>query len=46
MKLLKWISYKLSHKCPDCTSPMESTMLDMQFDKLVYECTNCKKEWI
>lgn len=45
-ELWEWLKYTLSLKCPECEAPIKSTMLDMQFDSLVYECTNCKKEWI
>ena len=30
---------------PCCNKPM-SSVFDMEFDRLVYECSKCKKEWI
>ena len=32
-------------KSPCCGHYMKN-VLDMKYDKLVYECSNCKKEWI
>lgn len=32
--------------CPDCNGIMDCMYLDMQFDKLVYKCRSCGKEWI
>lgn len=32
--------------CPDCNGFLEAEMLDMKFDKLVYKCTVCGKEWV
>ena len=46
MNILKWINWKLMHRCPECDYPMKMSFLDMQFDKVVYECLKCKKEWI
>ncbi len=36
----------LSGKCPDCNGELHNKMLDMRFDKMVYQCKNCKKLWI
>lgn len=38
----------ISIKCPteNCKGRLKIKMLDMQFDKLVYECNVCKKEFI
>ena len=33
-------------KCPDCGGIMKSTIYDMHFDKSVYECQECHKEWM
>lgn len=35
-----------SPSCPDCGGRMKALILDMEFDKLVYKCTMCEKEWI
>lgn len=32
--------------CPECGGIMDYAFHDMQFDKAVYACRNCKKEWI
>ena len=32
-------------KSPCCKKPMTS-VLEMELDRLLYECTECKKEWI
>ena len=45
-RFIKWLKHILSCKCPDCGGDMETEMLDMVFDKLVYKCTKCGKEWI
>lgn len=32
--------------CPKCGGIMDSVFLDMKFDKLVYECRDCKEQFI
>lgn len=50
MKLLEKIKmfYNKHFKshCPECGGIMDSVFLDMEFDKLVYECRDCKKLFI
>lgn len=36
----------LKQHCPDCGGVMDSVMLDMQLDSLVYECRMCGKRWV
>lgn len=36
----------LKSHCPDCGSVMDSVWLDMTFDRMVYECRECKKRWM
>lgn len=33
-------------KCPNCDGEMCSIFLDMEIDKVVYECKKCEKRWI
>lgn len=40
-----YYKYMKSH-CPDCNGVMDSIMLDMVFDRLVYKCRDCGKEWM
>jgi len=40
-KILNW----LRPKSPCCKKPMTS-VLEMELDRMLYECPNCKKEWI
>lgn len=40
-KILNW----LRPKSPCCKKPMTS-VLEMELDKMLYECPECKKEWI
>lgn len=35
----------LRPKSPCCKKPMTS-VLEMELDRMLYECPNCKKEWI
>ncbi|MBR3975299.1 MAG: hypothetical protein IKJ88_05500 [Clostridia bacterium] len=37
--------YFKSH-CPDCVGVMDSVWFDMTFDRMVYECRECKKRWM
>jgi len=46
MKLINKILDWFKPESPCCKVKMKSDMLDMQFDKLVYQCPKCKKEWI
>jgi hypothetical protein len=49
MKKFSWVRRILNwfwFHCPDCKGKMTVAFLDMQFDKLVYECVDCKKLWI
>ena len=32
--------------CPDCGGKLHDEFLDMQFNKLVYKCEKCGKEWM
>lgn len=32
--------------CPKCGGIMDDAFLDMEFDKLVYECRDCKELFI
>lgn len=32
--------------CPDCDGVMDSKLLDMEYDKMVYECRECGKRWM
>ncbi len=42
-KILNWLSFK----CPDkCGGIIKVEMYDMFFDKLVWKCNKCKKEFI
>ena len=34
------------HECPACEGAMKCHMYDAEFDKNVYKCDDCKKEWI
>lgn len=45
-KFFKWLKHKLCCKCPACGGDMKIEMYDMKFDKLVYKCMKCSKEWI
>lgn len=40
-KILSW----LRPKSPCCKKPMTS-VLEMGLDRMLYECPECKKEWI
>lgn len=47
IKCLKRLYEKyLKRHCPDCGGVMDSVMLDMELDEMVYQCRKCKKEWI
>jgi hypothetical protein len=37
--------YFKSH-CPDCGGVMDNICLDMEYDRMIYECRKCKKRWI
>lgn len=37
---------RLTMTCPECNGKMKSDFYDMQFDKEVWKCSECKKEWI
>lgn len=42
-KILNWLSFK----CPDkCGGKIHAEDYDMMFDKLVWKCDKCKKEFI
>jgi len=50
---MKWIKMKLREfrklfwiKCPECGGRVRFVFIDMEFDKAVYECLECKKEFI
>jgi transcription elongation factor Elf1 len=43
--LINKINSLFSMQCPDCNENMTS-VLDMEFDTLVYECKHCDKEFI
>lgn len=45
MKFFQWIRTKLSVKSPCCDIPM-SSVFNMTFDKMVYTCKKCNKEWV
>ena len=45
-KLLKKIKDLFSLHCLKCNGIVKSEYLDMQFDKMVYKCTKCGKEWM
>ena len=45
-KLLKKIKDLFNLHCPECNGIVKSEYLDMQFDKMVYKCTKCGKEWM
>ena len=40
------IIYLMPHKCPKCGGKLHSEFFDMQFDKMVYRCDKCGKEYI
>ncbi len=44
--MLRRLINLLSNKCPKCNGKLNGKMIDMQFDKLIYECKDCKKLWI
>lgn len=33
-------------KCPDCSGKLVVEMFDMEIDTLVYQCVDCRKEWV
>jgi hypothetical protein len=42
-KFLKWLLIR----CPDrCGGMLHTEFYDMKFDKLVWKCSKCKKEFI
>ena len=47
MRLLKkfYNKYFKLH-CPKCDGIMDSVFFDMEFDKLVYECRDCGKQFM
>ena len=45
-KIIQWIKNIFRQTCPDCGGKMDNIMLDPQFDRLVYECAQCNKEFI
>lgn len=45
-KILELIKELFTLRCPDCGGIMRSEFLDMEFDRLVYKCTDCGEEWI
>lgn len=45
-KILKSIKMIFKLRCPKCGGIMDWKMIDMQFDKNVYKCRDCGKEWI
>lgn len=45
-KIIKALKHVFCLKCPDCKGDLEVKMLDMYFDRLVYRCRDCGKEFI
>ena len=45
-KIWNWIRNLFTMRCPVCDGKMKSVFIDMDFDKLVWECDSCKKLWI
>ena len=45
MKVIDKILGYVRPKSPCCQKPMTS-VLEMKIDRLLYECPECKKEWI
>ena len=45
-KILKFIKELFTLRCPYCGGVMKSEFLDMEFDRMVYKCTECEREWI
>lgn len=42
----RFVDKYLKFHCPECGGVMDCTMFDMVWNKLVYECRDCKKEWM
>lgn len=42
IKVLNFFSFH----CPDCGGKMKGDGYDSFYDKVVYTCTKCHKEWI
>lgn len=49
-KIIKKIKKKIinifSHHCPECGGRMENKLWDIKYDRPIYKCTKCGKEWI
>ena len=45
-KLLKMIRNIFIRHCPECKGEMKEIGIDLFFDREVYQCTKCGKEWI
>lgn len=46
LKIFKKFADLFKLKCPHCNGDMKSEYYDMRFDRTVYKCENCGKEWI
>lgn len=46
MSLTKIFEKIFKHKCPNCNGIIDCIFIDMEFDKCVYKCRCCGKEWI
>lgn len=46
LHIFKKIKEWFRNKCPNCNHTLRYDFYDMQFDKNVYVCDNCKKLWM
>ena len=46
MKLLNRFFRFFKPGCPECSGKLSGSFIDMQFDKVIYECECCKKQFI